>query len=84
MSSLQFYLKDEQGNHQYVIDPVETFEETEDHWIIDNGWSNHKVVKAEYENCTAYIRLAPPDDNPLWRMRSQLESSGSTVRIDWN
>lgn len=84
MSSLQFYLEDENGNHQYVIDPVEEFSETETHWIIDNGWNGYKVEKAEYEECKPYIRLTPADDNPLYRMRDRLNVIGSTVEIDWN
>lgn len=84
MSTLQFYLKDEAGNHQYVIDPVESFTETDEHWIIDNGWNVYEVEKSEYEECTAYIRLTPADDNPLWRMSHRLEAIKSTVQIDWS
>lgn len=84
MSTLQFYLADEDGNHQYVIDPVEEFDDTETHWVIDNGYGNYEVEKAKYANCKAYIRMTPTDDNPLWRMKKHLEETGSTVEIDWN
>lgn len=83
MSTLQFYLEDENGNHQYVIDPVEGFKETDDYWIIDNGWNVYKVSKKEYKGCHPYIRLTPQDDNPLYRMRDHLQEIGSSVEIDW-
>lgn len=85
MSTLQFYLKNvETGNHEYVLDPVETFHETEEHWVVDNGWGVYEVSKAEFPNCKAYIRLTPADDNPLYRMRDHLIEIGSSVAIDWS
>lgn len=83
MSELQFYLKNEFGHHEYVVDPVEDLIETDSHWILDNGFGAYEVSKSEYENCKPYIRLAPPDDNPLYRMAKHLEDIGSSVTIDW-
>lgn len=81
MSALQFVLVDENGYHQYVIDPVETFKETGTNWIIDNGWDVYEVPKEEYANCKPFISLVPQDDHPLYKMREHLNKIGSTVQV---
>lgn len=84
MSTLQFYVEDLLGNPQEILDPVESFEETDSHWIIDNDYSIYYVNKETYKGCKAFIRLTPADDNPLYRMESHLKAIRSSVEIDWN
>lgn len=53
----QFVLVNSAGEEVEWIDPVISYEETETHWVVDNGFNAYYINKSNFPGCVVRFKF---------------------------